>query len=285
VRILGDRLMRGGGVTCVDETLQRVIYAVQSERFNEAVRLAQLVLDQSPNHPKGLHLYGFALLMEGRAEEALKPLEKAFRSLRDPAIETQFAVALRKAGRIDDAINRLARIVKRQPPFPAAIHEYGYVLHSLKRSDEAIAVLKVGIEAAPWMPELPLLMGWIFHSLNDGVQAKAAFALALGINPDHPDALYGMGLVSIDAGDFARAAEYFRRALLSDPSDQQSRLHLGACFLELGQTGAASACLRQTTRGHPDYYGKVLKVLSSSSRGRFWLQPSAARKFFIGERN
>ena len=49
------------------------MYAVQSERFNEAARLAQLVLDQSPSHPKALHLYGYALLMEERADEAITP--------------------------------------------------------------------------------------------------------------------------------------------------------------------------------------------------------------------
>ena len=87
----------------------------------------------------------------------------------------------------------------------------------------------------------------------------------------------------MDAGEFAKASEYFQRALLCDPSDQQSRLYLGACFLELGQTGAASVCLRQVTRGGADFYGKALKVLSLSSRGRFWLKPSAAVKFFKGE--
>jgi tetratricopeptide (TPR) repeat protein len=259
--------------------------AIQSERPEQAARLAQEVLDRNPSHPNALHLFGYALLMQERAGEAIVPLEKAFKSLRDPAIETQLAIALRKAGRTDDALSRLMRAVKRKPPFPAAVHELGYLLHSLGRSDEAISVLKNGIEAAPWMADLPLLLGWIFHARIDAANAKAAFARALGIAPNHSDALYGMGLLLMDAGEFAPASEYFQRALLVNPSDQQSRLYLGACLLELGQTGAASACLRQVTRGGADFYNKALKVLSSSSRGRFWLQPSVAAKFFRGERN
>ncbi len=281
--ILSDISVDSGQVTSVDEALQRVMHAIQRQRPDEAARLAQVVLARNPSHPKALHLYGYALLMQERADEAIAPLKKAFRSLRDPAIETQFAIALRKAGRTDEALNTLARAVKRKPPLPAAVHEYAYLLYSLNWMDEAINLLKTGIEMAPSMPELPLLLGWIFHARNDGINAKTAFARAVGIAPNHADALYGMGLVLMDAGEFAKASEYFQRALLCDPSDQQSRLYLGACFLELGQTGAASVCLRQVTRGGADFYGKALKVLSLSSRGRFWLKPSAAVKFFKGE--
>ena len=280
-----DISVGGRQATGVDEALQRVMYAIQSQQPDEAARLAQEVLSRNPGQPNALHLFGYALLMQERADEAIAPLENAFRALRDPAIETQLAIALRKAGRTSDALNRLARAVKRKPIFPAAIHELGYLLYSLDRTDEAINILKRGIETVPRMPDLPILLAWIFHAQHDGGSARMAFARALSIVPNHPDALYGMGLVLLDAGEFAPAAEHFQRALAGNPSDQQSRLYLGACLLELGQTAVASACLRQVTRGGPDFYGKILKVLSSSSRGRFWLQPSAAAKFFRGERN
>ena len=129
----------------VEETLRRAMSAIQSQRPDEALRLTQDILNKNPSQPNALHLYGYALLMQERADEAVAPLEKAFRSLRDPAIETQLAIALRKAGRTDDALGRLARAIKRKPPFPAAIHEYAYLLHSLDRSDEAIDVLRAGM--------------------------------------------------------------------------------------------------------------------------------------------
>ena len=267
------------------ETLQRAMAAIQSQRPEEAARLAKDVLDKNPSHPNALHIFGYALLMQERPIDAIEPLEKAYRSLRDPAIETQLAIALRKAGRPDEALKRLARASKKVPPFPAAIHEYGFVLHSLGRNDEAIAALKTGIESAPWMPELPILLGWIFHSRNDGPNAKLAFAQAVRSAPNHPDALYGMGLVLMDAGEFRLAAEHFQQALRINPKDQEPRLYLAACLLELGQSGPASVCLRQVTRGGPNFYGKALKILTNSGRGRFWLQPSHAVKFFNGERN
>src|SRR6476646_9243718 len=88
------------------ETLQRAMAAIQSQQPDQAVRLAKDVLNKNPSHPN-----------------ALQPLERAYRSLRDPAIETQLAIALRKAGRTHEALKRLARASKKVPPFPAAIHE------------------------------------------------------------------------------------------------------------------------------------------------------------------
>ena len=71
----------------VDETLRRAMSAIQSDRPNDALRLVQEILSKNPSQPNALHLHGYALLMLERAGEAIGPLEKAFRSLRDPAVE------------------------------------------------------------------------------------------------------------------------------------------------------------------------------------------------------
>jgi len=268
----------------IEETLQRAMSAIQSQQPDYAAKLAQHILKRNSGHPNALHIYGYALLMQDRASEAIAPLERASRSLRDPAIETQLAIALRKAGRTEDALVRLQRAAKQEPVFPAAIHELGYVLNSLGRTDEAIEAIERGMQAAPRLPDLPILLGWIFHGKNDNPRARSAFAHVLASFPNHPDAHYGMGLVLMDAAEFPAAAEHFRQALAGDPADQQARLFLGACLLEMGEVGAGT-CLRLVTRGGPDFYGKALKILMNSSRGRFWLQPSAAAQFFRGERN
>jgi tetratricopeptide (TPR) repeat protein len=267
-----------------EATLQRAMAAIQGNRPVDAERLAQEVLARNPSQPNALHLYGYALLMQERAEEAVPPLEKAHRALRDPAIETQLAIALRKAGREDDALARLRRAAKRKPVFPAAVHELSYMLYSLGRTDEAIEVLQNGIAAAPWMPDLPLLLGWAFHARQDIANAQAAFARALEIAPGHPEALYGLGFMLMETGAFQAASDYFRRVLQANPGDQASRLYLGACLLELGDSAAAASCLRLVTGGGANFYGKALKVLISSRRGRFWLKPSAVAGFFQGKR-
>ena len=67
----------------------------------EAERIAGEILKANAGHAEATKLFGYALLMQARPEEAVAPLEKAARASHDPEIETQLAIALRQAGLID----------------------------------------------------------------------------------------------------------------------------------------------------------------------------------------
>ena len=81
-----------------------------------------------------------------------------------------------------------------------------------------------------------------------------------------------------------RRLNYFGHAIAADPDDAAARIGLGNCLLNLGQADIAYACLRAATARGPQFYGKALKIAVSSAHGRFWLKPSAAAKFFRGEK-
>ena len=84
-------------------------------------------------------------------------------------------------------------------------------------------------------------------------------------------------------GGYAAAAECFRRCLIGRPDDVNLWLNLGHCLLALGQTEAGYDCFRNASRGNPDGHGKALTSLVKSGRGRFWLKPSDAARFFKGK--
>jgi len=264
------------------DALQRARLAIQNDRPVDAERLAADVLKANSGHLEATKLLGYALLMQGRADEAIDPLEKAARSSRDPEAETQLAIALRQAGDSDRALTWLRRAVKRAPPFPAAFHELGFVLHSLGRSAEAIDVLRQGIAVAPMMTDLAIQLGFVCYAINDRANAGAAFAHALGINPIHPDAIQGLGNVMMDAGDYRQAADLFRRALAANADDTPARIALGNCLLELGDMDGGLACLRAASARGPEFYGRVFRALLQSGHSRFWLRPSDAAKFLKG---
>jgi tetratricopeptide (TPR) repeat protein len=161
------------------EALQRAQVAIQNERPAEAERIAGEILKANAGHAEATKLFGYALLMQARPEEAVAPLEKAARASHDPEIETQLAIALRQAGLIDKALIWLKRAIKRTPPFAAAFHELGYVLHALNRSVEAIEVLQQGIAVAPMMTEMPIQLGFVYYAINDRANAGSAFARAV----------------------------------------------------------------------------------------------------------
>ena len=122
--------------------------------------------------------------MQGRAEAAVSPLEAAARGRHDPEIETQLALALSQLGRRDDALSRLKRASKRQPPYAPAFHGLGSLLFAMERYDEAIEALRRGVAVAPMMPEMTIQLGNVLLQRRKYEEASAAFGQALTISPD-----------------------------------------------------------------------------------------------------
>jgi len=274
----------GGGVNSGD-ALQHAMLALDRQRPQDAQRIAEELLKADPRHARALHIFGCALLMQGRAQDAIAPLETAARELRHPETDTLLAMALRQAGRPEDALSRLKRATKRQPPYAAAFQELGAVLSAFGRDDEAIEAFRRGLAIAPMMPELSVQLGYAFLRRRNFADAKAAFVRALEISPASTDALFGMAKAYQKVGDYEPAADYFRRYLLIRPQDVVIWLDLGHCLLELGQSDAGYECFRTAAHRDPRRYGDALTQLAASGRGRFWLKPSAAAQFMRGTKS
>ena len=258
--------------------MQQATFALNHERPDEAERLAGEVLKREPRNPGALHVYGCALLMQGRAQEAIAPLETAARAQHNPEIDVQLAIALRNAGRLDDAIARLKRAIKRQPPFAPAFHELGCLLAFAKRFGEAIEVFRRGLDIAPMMIQLSLQLGFVLMQCRRWADAKAAFTQASTISPSAPEALFGLAKAHQELGEYRAAADCYRRSLRARP-DPLTWHNLGRCLMMMGENQEGFDCLRWAVRGDPKRYGGVLGTLVKSPRGRFWLKPSAAVRF------
>ena len=260
------------------DAVQQAMWALNNERPDEAERLAAAVLKREPRNAGALHVFGCALLMQGRATDAIAPLEAAARAQHNPEVDVQLALALRNAGRLDDAVARMRRAIKRQPPFPPAFHELGCLLAYLQRYDEAIEVFRRGLDVAPMMAQLSLQLGFVLMQCRRWAEAKAAFAQAATISPDAPEALFGLAKAHQELGEYRDAAACYRRSLRARP-DPMTWHNLGRCLMMLGENEEGYDCLRFAVRGDPKRYGGVLGTLVKAPRGRFWLKPSAAARF------
>jgi Flp pilus assembly protein TadD len=269
-----------GGEDGVEQKLAQAMRALDGGRPDEAERIAAGVLKRTSRHHRAHYILGCALLMQGRGDEAVAQLENAARGRHDPEIETTLGIALRQAGRLDEALARLRRAAKRRPPYAAACYELGALCVAMDSYDEAITAFRSGLQIAPMMPALSIELGYALLWRKCCAEAKAAFAHALEIAPCSAAALFGMGKAHRDSGEVAPAADYFRRALAVRPDDPAIWLALGLALQELGQTDAARDALRRAARGERAQYDRALNSLVASSRGRFWLRPSAAAQFF-----
>jgi tetratricopeptide (TPR) repeat protein len=271
-----------GGRSGSEEALQRAVFALNGGRPADAERIAADVLKANPRHILALQVLASALLVQKRIADAIAPLEKATRGNHDPQIETMLGVALRQAGRVEDALSCLGRAVKRRPPHAQAFYEYGSLLAFLNRDDEAIDAFNRGLGVAPQMPQLSTQLGYVLLRRKRNAEAKAAFTRALSSAANLPEALYGLAKAHQALGDNAAAAGFFRQCLISRPNDADLWIQLGFCLLESGDRDAGYECFRASTRGDPSNYGNAMSALVKSGRGRFWLKPSGAARYFRG---
>ncbi len=262
-----------------EDVLQRASFALNGRRPEEAERIVQEILRAEPRNARALFILGAAQLTQGRLDDAIATLESAVRIKHDAEIDTMLAIALRRAGRNDDALSRLKRAIKREPPYAAAFLEFGNLLVEMDRHADAVDVLNRGIAIAPMMPQLPIQLGQAFLKRRDCSSARAAFAQALNIAPDSFEALFGIAKSHQEVGDNEPAIGYFRRCLMIRPDDPEILTNLGHGLLELGQIDQGYDCFRIAARGEHKRFGNALASLVKSGRGRFWLKPSAAQQF------
>jgi Flp pilus assembly protein TadD len=272
-----------GGSAFPDDALERASLALNNQRARDAERLAAEVLKADPRQTRALHIFGCALMAQGRAEAAIAPLQSAALGKHDPEIDTTLAMALRQAGRPDDALSRLKRTAKWHPRFAPVCRELGSLLFAMEQFEAAITVLKHGLAVAPMMPELSIQLGYVLLHRRDCAAARSAFEHALAVAPNSAEALFGIAKARQEIGENESAAGYFRRYLMLRPGDANAWLTLGHCLLELGQRDAGYDCFRAVARSSPERYGEALGAFVLSGRGRFWLRPSAAASFLGGK--
>jgi tetratricopeptide (TPR) repeat protein len=265
-----------------EDALRRCSAALAQRRPGEAEHIAREVLSTNPLQPAALFFLGVAHLVQGRAQEAVKPLELAANNRPEASIETHLGMALRECGRMAEALTWLERATSRWPVFAPAFKELGATYRQMRRFADAEAILRRGQELAPAMPDLDMLLGAVCLDRGDPVKAQAVFTRVLAQAPGHPEALFGLGTALVNQGEFARAAGQYRQILAREPAHVRALLYLGHCLMELGQWDEGVAALRATVKLDPKMRGHVMRMLVSSAHGKFWLRRSTAAAFLDG---
>lgn len=136
-----------------------------------------------------------------RSEASAPPLP-APAGEQDPQLLNARAVALFRAGRLEEARHLLEQTLRLEPAMPEAHNNFGMVLQAQGRRAEA----------------------------------RGEFLSALALLPEYPEALNNLGLVWSEEGDQMEAIRSFEKALVLKPDFSRAHLNLAIVYDKLGKS-------------------------------------------------
>ena len=242
------------------------VIALRQARLSEAAGALERSIEIHSSL-QALEALGEVYFRQGHPKKAVELFERALsKAPNDLDLRNQLAVALRHAGRLDEAEAELRAILGRDAGNVDAYSTLAAIEMERENVDLAELILNKGLERHPDHPGLLTNMGLIKLARGDDQAAfnlferaskadptfltgrlnKAAVYLGVGdhqnarveleyvlrVEPAHTEALLGLGVAERIAGDYAGARAKWEQLLRIDPKDAAAHYNLAILELE-----------------------------------------------------
>jgi len=219
--------------------------------WRDSVTLWTRVAEVSPGSSVGPHRLGVALREAGRDDEALAAFERAL-ALPPPAgaddARYDLAEVQYALGRSAAALESIGLALERRPDQLDALLLAEEIHVRAGQPDRAAMLYVHAVEAVPDFHEGHARLSQLHRAAGRLHQALAEGQLALDLAPDSDLAHAVLGLALFDAGDFARAEGHLRIAVLASPENADLLAALGTCLERLGRADEAELVRRRLAR-------------------------------------
>lgn len=161
--------------------------------------------------------------------------------LTDSGAALRNAMALHRAGRVREADEQYALVLRAEPLHPKALRLRGILARDAGDFDHSLRLLRKAVEAAQDDPEPAAELGLSYLAAGYLQLAEAAFRKALGRDPDSRKALGNLGALLQYRGHIEASIECYRRVLALDPDDLEVRCNLASTLVEAARGEEALA--------------------------------------------
>jgi len=235
--------------------LEQAIKHHRAGRLAEAVGLCERLLLEDPAEPFALDLLGQAALQQGDAGRAEAFFARAVAARPGLAsYQLNHGLALRRAGRPEEALAAFARARALDPRLAEAPHQAGNLLKSTGRYAEAAAALREAVRLAPKNAAAWLNLGVACLESKALEEAVKAFQRALKLEPGRAEAHNILGHALSLAGRSLQAEAAFKAALRLQPGFAPAHDNLGRLCRSTGRLSEAVAHYRAAIASQPDPY-------------------------------
>ena len=203
-------------ITCrevdVDRTIEQAKALHQAGRLAEAEALYRQALAAQPDHAEATHFLGMLLgnIQLLRRSVELRPDVAHYHN--------NLGEALRKSGRIDEALAAYGRAIQLRPGYAIAHYNMGVTLAAAGRADEAIEQYRRAIAIKTDFVQAYDNLGSLLTNRNRLDDATECYQRAMELAPSQATLHFNHGNLLKEQGYLDRAIKEYRRAVALDPA-------------------------------------------------------------------
>jgi protein O-GlcNAc transferase len=172
------------------------------------------------------------------------------------------ADAALKAGRTDEAIQRLTELLEADPAQAAPVYRVLLLqLYRAGRLEEGLRWGEAAVERHPRDLETLNLLGVVYRRLSRYPEALATLDRAAKLNPNNTAVQSNRGNVLLDTGDGARAEAVFAKLVRAEPRNGDYQRQLGRALMKQGKAAAAMTRFRQAVALKKDHIEAWLDLI------------------------
>jgi tetratricopeptide (TPR) repeat protein len=161
-------------------------HAVSNKKYDEAIKLLQLILDDDKADFQVWSLLGTVYLVQEKFDDAEKAYTSAIAAKPTYSLALLNLAKLRVSKkRFEEAIGPLTSLVEQQPPSGEANLLLGECYLQLKKGSKAVVYLNEAARLGK--PEAHLRLGWLYDAAGMKDKAAVEYQEFLKKKPDYPD--------------------------------------------------------------------------------------------------
>jgi len=236
----------------VQQVLATALTHHQAGRLAEAQTLYRQILQSDPQHPEAMHLLGVVLHQTGRSAEGVELIGRAVQIAPTFANLNNLGEALRRVGRVDEAIVCYRRSIELNPNAAEAWGNLGKLLAQMNRAEEAEKSLTRAAQLSPKRADYQLLLCDVRRKLGDPHGAVQAGRRAVELRPDWAEAWSSLAMALALGKKHAEALEAANRSVALAPMRAEAHVNLGFVHERAGRVREAELAYRRAIQIDPN---------------------------------
>ncbi len=234
----------------LDRKMHEVSDLLARRKTEAAVRLAREVVAQRPTMAYGQAMLAHCLLEGGHTQEALEAmLEARRRGAATASLLRQLGLTLAEVGRTAEALAVLQPLAAKR--LPQSLNAYAIALLKAGRLQEAAATEHQVLAADPGNARAHEQLGLIALRQQRWNEARLELQEAVKANPRLPIAWNDLGVALYELKQPAPAIQAWQRAIDLQPNLWDTLWNLGTKAAETGHPEQARAALQRFVAGAP----------------------------------